>query len=422
MDKTSRPFVVGRRLSILQADLEYLIAILVGSTFLARLTSSLGFSDSLTGIISSIISLGCLFQLFSLLFRRKRVKSFVMTLSIVNQLLFLLLYVIPVVSLPSNVKTAIFTVSIVAAYFFYNVAHPKKISWLMSLVDDEIRGSFTANKEIISLASGIAFSLIMGRIIDSMEAKGNLSGAFVLTASVILVLTVLHTVTMAGCVEEVNVAPSRKVMASLLSMFKNKSVLSLALLFVLWNVASYSTVSFYGTYQIRELGFSQTLAMVLTTVGSLSRMAVSKFWGRLADRRSFAVMIEFCLCFALACWLAVAFATPKTGLVCFILYNLLHGIALGGINSALTNMIFDYVTPDKRADSLAFCQALAGLSGFFATLAVSLLVAHIQENGNTFLGIHVYAQQVTSVIASVFTLACILYVHFVVKKNKRLER
>lgn len=422
MDKTSRPFVVGRRLSILQADLEYLIAILVGSTFLARLTSSLGFSDSLTGIISSIISLGCLFQLFSLLFRRKRVKGFVMTLSIVNQLLFLLLYVIPVVPLPSNVKTAIFTVSIVAAYFFYNVAHPKKISWLVSLVDDEIRGSFTANKEIISLASGIAFSLIMGRVIDSMEAKGNLGGAFILTAAVILVLTVLHTVTMAGCVEEVNDAPSRKVMSSLLSMFKNKSVLSLALLFVLWNVASYSTVSFYGTFQIRELGFSQTLAMVLTTVGSISRMAVSKFWGRLADRRSFAVMIEFCLCFALACWVAVTFATPKTGLVCFILYNLLHGIALGGINSALTNMIFDYVTPDKRADSLAFCQALAGLSGFAATLAVSVLVSYIQTNGNTFLGIHVYAQQVTSMIAAFFTLICILYVHFVVKKNKRLER
>lgn len=422
MDKTSRPFVIGRRLSILQADLEYLIAILVGSTFLARLTSSLGFSDSLTGIISSIISLGCLFQLFSLLFRKKRVKGFVMTLSIVNQLLFLLLYVIPVVSLPTNVKTGVFAVSIVAAYFFYNVAHPKKISWLMSLVDDEIRGSFTANKEIISLASGIAFSLIMGRVIDSMEAKGNLNGAFILTAIVILVLTVLHTLTMAGCIEEVNEAPSRKVMASLLSMFKNKSVLSLAILFVLWNVASYSTVSFYGTFQIRELGFSQTLAMILTTVGSISRMAVSKFWGRLADRRSFAVMIEFCLCFALACWLSVTFATPRTGLVCFILYNLLHGIALGGINSALTNMIFDYVTPDKRADSLAFCQALAGLSGFVATLAVSLLVSHIQSNGNTLFGVQIYAQQVTSAIAAFFTLICILYVHFVVKKNKRLER
>lgn len=422
MDKTTKPFVVSRRLSIIQADLEYLIAILVGSTFLARLTSSLGFSDSLTGIISSIISLGCLFQLFSLLFRRQRVKSFVLVLSVVNQLLFTLLYIIPVVNIPANVKTAVFTVFIIIAYFFYNVAHPKKISWLMSLVDDEIRGSFTANKEIISLASGIIFSLVMGRVIDSFESKGETNTAFILTACVIVALMLLHTVTVSACIEPAQEKSSRKVLSSILSMFKNKSVLSLALLFVLWNVASYSTISFYGTFQIRELGFSQTLAMTLTTVGSISRMAVSKFWGRLADRRSFAVMIEFCLCFALACWVSVAFATPETGLICFILYNLLHGIALGGINSALTNMIFDYVTPDKRADSLAFCQALAGLSGFLATLAVSLLVAHIQSNQNTFLGIRIYAQQVTSVIAAFFTLLCIIYVHFVVKKNKRLER
>ncbi len=420
MDKTSKPYVTGRRLYIVQADVEYLIAILVGSTFLARLTSSLGFSDSLTGIISSIISLGCLFQLFSLLFRRKRVKGFVITLSVINQLLFLLLYVIPVIPLKSNLKTAIFTVSIITAYLFYNIAHPKKTSWLMSLVDDEIRGSFTANKEIISLASGIVFSLVMGRVIDSMEANGNLNSAFILSAGVILTLTVLHTVIMGSCIEHSQPYSNRKVMASILSMFKNKSVVSLAVLFVLWNVASYSTVSFYGTFQIRELGFSQTLAMILTTIGSISRMAVSKFWGRLADRKSFAVMIEYCLVFALACWVSVAFATPKTGLICFILYNLLHGIALGGINSALTNMIFDYVTPDKRADSLAFCQALAGVSGFLSTLAVSVLVANIQKNGNTFLGISIYAQQVTSLIAAIFTLMCILYVHFVVKKNKKI--
>ncbi len=421
MDKTSKPYVISRRLYIVQADVEYLIAILVGSTFLARLTSGLGFSDSLTGIISSIISLGCLFQLLSLLFRRKRVKGFVLTLSIINQLLFLLLYVIPVIPLKSNAKTVIFTISIITAYLFYNIAHPKKTSWLMSLVDDEIRGSFTANKEIISLASGIVFSLVMGRVIDSMEAKGNLSGAFILTAGVILVLTVLHTAIIGSCIEYTQPSANRKVMASILSMFKNKSVVSLAVLFVLWNISSYSTISFYGTFQIRELGFSQTLAMILTTIGSISRMAVSRFWGRLADRKSFAVMIEYCLLFALACWISVAFATPKTGLICFVLYNLLHGIALGGINSALTNMIFDYVAPDKRADSLAFCQALAGVSGFLSTLVVSVLVAEIQKNGNTFLGIQIYAQQVTSVIAAFFTLLCILYVHFVVKKNKKIS-
>ncbi len=50
---------------IFEAGPEYLISILVAGSFLATLTRELGISDGLTGILSSIISLGCLFQLLS---------------------------------------------------------------------------------------------------------------------------------------------------------------------------------------------------------------------------------------------------------------------------------------------------------------------------------------------------------------------
>lgn len=110
-----------------------------------------GNADSLTGILSSIISLGCLFQMLSLFLRRKKVKRFVIFMSITNQLMFMLLYVIPVFTFSKESKTVIFAITIVLAYLIYNCAHPKKIGWLMSLVDNDYRGRFTATKEIISL-------------------------------------------------------------------------------------------------------------------------------------------------------------------------------------------------------------------------------------------------------------------------------
>ena len=67
----------------------------------------LGFSDNLVGVLSSMISLGCLFQLLSLTVRRTRVKGFVIALSITNQILFMFLYVIPLVNLDKQVKTII---------------------------------------------------------------------------------------------------------------------------------------------------------------------------------------------------------------------------------------------------------------------------------------------------------------------------
>ena len=62
---------------------------------MATITKELGVSDSLTGILSSVISLGCLFQLLSLSVRRAKVKKLVVILSVINQAFFMLLYVIP---------------------------------------------------------------------------------------------------------------------------------------------------------------------------------------------------------------------------------------------------------------------------------------------------------------------------------------
>jgi hypothetical protein len=95
---------------IFEATLEYFISILVADAYLATLTKELGFSDNLTGILSSIISLGCLFQLLSLLIRRKKFKFFVLVFSILNQLLFILLYVVPLTNFENTTKIIIFVI------------------------------------------------------------------------------------------------------------------------------------------------------------------------------------------------------------------------------------------------------------------------------------------------------------------------
>jgi hydrogenase/urease accessory protein HupE len=51
----------SQTLYIIEAALEYFIAIMVSGSFLATLTGALGIPDSITGILSSVIALGCLF-------------------------------------------------------------------------------------------------------------------------------------------------------------------------------------------------------------------------------------------------------------------------------------------------------------------------------------------------------------------------
>jgi MFS family permease len=154
-------------------------------------------------------------------------------------------------------------------------------------------------------------------------------------------------------------------------------------------------------------------------LGSVSRIFVSKFWGRYADKKTFAVMIEKCFIFLGLSQLCVIFAVPATGRIMFALYYLFNGMALGGINSALINLIFDYVPIEKRADSLAITLATAGLVGFLTTLCISPLVSYIQRNHNSILGLPIYAQQFVSIIALIFTILTIIYTRCIFIKNTK---
>lgn len=410
-NETSPALKRSRFMYICEAALEYLIAILVSGSFLATLTKSLGMSDSLTGVLSSVISLGCLFQLLSAVYRRQQVKRFVMILSVFNQLLFMLLYVIPLAGGGKQLKIVAFTVVIILAYLLYNIAHPKKISWLMALVEDGHRGRFTANKEIVSLVIGMAFSFSMGVVVDYFSDRNEIRTAFALSAGVIFVLMILHTVTMMLAVERpVEQAERRSFRENLQDVLNNKNVVKISLVFVLYNITTYLALPFYGTYQIHELGFSLKLVSAFTMLGSIVRILVSRFWGSYADKRSFAEMVEKCLLILGVGYLCAAFAVPANGRIMFAGYYICHGVAQGGINSALINLIFDYVTPDKRADSLAICQAGAGIAGFLTTLAVSPLVSAIQQNGNTLWGLPIYAQQVLSAAALILTVLTVVFV------------
>ena len=374
---TEKNLKTSRFLYILEAGLEYLISILVAGAFLAKITESLGMSDQLTGIMSSIISLGHLFQLGSLMIRPKRVKGLVVTLSVANQLLFMLLYVIPLGSGARPLRTILFVAAILLAYLLYNLAHPKKINWFMSLIDDSVRGRFTSVKEIVSLIMGMLFTFAMGLVIDFFEAKGQLQTAFVVCGITIAVLTVLHTLTMVFSVEKPIPMETRKT-GAFKAVLTDKNILKIAVMFALWYAATYSATPFLGSYQNKELGFSMTFISVLSFIYSGVRIAFSFLWGTYADKTSFKSMLLVCLGISALGTGINIFTVPANGKIFYTAYYICQAIAQAGINSALINLVYDYVDLSRRADAIAVTQTVSGVVGFLTTLVVGVLVSFVQ--------------------------------------------
>ncbi len=410
----------SRIMYIIEAALEYFISIATGTIYLAKLTAYLGFSDALTGVLTSFVSLGCGFQLLAIFFSSKTpVKRFVTVFHIISQVLFALLYLVPVTNFTQGQKTVIFVILLLSAHVIHNMINSPKINWFMSLVDDDKRGKFTANKEMVSLGGGIVFSYLLGSTMDHFENKGEIKTAFIICGVGLMMIMVFHSLTLILSKEKTKLSKSDVNKVKVSEVLKNKNLWKLTLVAVLWNAANYITISFSGTYQTQELAFSTTFASVIIMCGSFSRVLFSKPFGKYADKFSFCKMLILCFAIEAVAFGINIFTIPKNGAFLFFVYYVLHSIGMAGINSATINLIYDYVPYDQRTMALAVQQTFAGCTGFFVTLAISPLVAWVQNNGNHVFGIHVYAQQLLSLLSCLIICALEAYLFFVIKKIEK---
>ncbi len=408
-------YKISRVMYILEAALEYFISIAVGTVYLARITSYIGMSDALTGILSSFVSLGCGFQLLAIFLANKRpVKRWVTAGHVFSQALFALIYLVPVFSFTKMQKTLIFVVLLLLAQIIHNVINAPKINWFMSLVDDKKRGSFTANKEIVSLASGIAFSYALGTVMDYFDGRGETKIAFIVCGVGLFALTLLHTLTLLFSKEKTEEQIQTPVKGNIKKLLKNKTLFKLIMVSILWNVASCATFSFTGTYQAKELAFTATFSSLVIMVGSLIRALVARPMGKFADKYSFRKMLSICFVVEAIAFGINIFTAPSNGKWLYFIHYVLYCVGMAGINSAAINLIYDYVEQDQRTSALALQQTFAGVAGFLVTVLLSPLVEWIQAGNFPF-----YAQQILSVISFVLVIVDVVYINTIIKKIKR---
>lgn len=416
-------YALSRFLYILEAALEYFISLLVTGAYLAKITSAIGMSDTLTGILTSFVSLGFGFQIIAVFLANKRpVKRWVTLLHCLNQLAFALIYFIPLAPISHEIKNFLFVAFLLIGYILTNVVNSPKINWFMSLVEDKRRGAFTANKEMVSLIGGMIFSFSMGYVIDNLESAGDINGAFVVCGVSIFILMLLHSATLIFSkekpVEANEVCSVKQLLKELLT---DKNLFKVILVSVLWSVVNYASTPFYGSYQIKELGFTMTFVSILSAAYAIVRTIFSRPMGKFADKYSFAKMLNICFSIALAGFVVNIFTVPANGKVLYTVYYMLYAVAMAGINSATINLIYDYVDKEKRTGALALKSTICGFAGFFTTLIVSPLVSYVQRNGNRLFGINIYAQQIVSVISAILLVVLLVYLNTTVKHLKLKE-
>lgn len=414
----------SRTAYMMQCAFEYFVAIVVGGSFLTKLLGYVGFSDGTIGIISSLISLTCVFQLLSMLVVQKisNTKKYSMTLQAVGRLLFMSLYLIPFLPFAKEYRGALIVAGIVLAYLCYYLATSVTFKWGNSFVDPRKRAEFSAVKEMISLILGMVVTLVVGYVMDVFEASNNLEDGFIFCAAAILIFAICDLTCLLLIKNDIKPKakqekePMKVVLQNTIGKrgFRNIIILS-----TLYNIAVYFSVGFLSTYRLNahELAFSVAAVELFNVIGSGVRFLISKPFGRYSDRKSFAKGIELGMILAAASFVLSVFTMPETRYLA-VVQILLYHMASAGVGQNMLNITYNFVDMKYFVQASAIKNALGGLCGFGASLLGSALLTAMQTGGNQLLGIRIYGQQLLSLVTAVLIAVCILYNRKVVQKEK----
>jgi len=111
------------------------------------------------------------------------------------------------------------------------------------------------------------------------------------------------------------------------------------------------------------------------------------------------------------------FITPSTWYL-IITQTILHHVSLAGTNMNSYNIVYSYVDQSYFTQAMSIKNCISGIFGFGASILGGRILNFVQANGNSFLGIHLYGQQLLSAISFVFAVILLIYMKLVIEKQK----
>ena len=404
---------------------EYFASLMVADSLLAKLLTSIGFSDAETGILSSFITLAFLFQIISIFVIRKvtNTKRFAVLFHSLGQMVCVVIFLVPFMPFSKELGKA-FTVTCVLVAYFGNYMVSNLIYRLgNSFVKPTKRGRFNSGKEMLSLVTGIVVSITVGIAVDKFEKSGNEKGGFLFIAVSVLIFFAFDLAMLLLMKNEISekremndTAPMGVILKNTLG---NKSYRNVIILAILWNCARFITVGFLGTYKTEDLAYTMTVIQIINIVACLARALISKPFGKYSDKRSYAKGIELGLVIAAAAFFSGVFATPSSRFF-IIVHTVLFHVCMAGVEGNFINVTYSYVDDRYFAEASAIKNCISGVFGFGASLIGGQILATVQANGNELFGYTVYGQQVLFAISFVLIICAILFAHFVVGKQKSI--
>lgn len=372
----------SRRMLLVQGALAACMFSLGTGNFLAGYLSFLGAGPALIAQITAIPTLGCVLQMVSpFLFERLRYRKLAIVI-LCFAFRFSMGFTVLAPFLFSgfggrlSFVFALYLFSFLAAGF----VTPALNQWVMQLGPEKKRGRYFAFKDIVGTLTTALVSYGMAWQLDVNAGRGMPLNGYVVVYGFCAVFSIVDAVLMCFMREPPSKPASSIKWADLMAPLKNTGYRPVLLFNIFSYFASFLCGPFLSVYQLQYLNLNHSFITAAGIVCSLAGMLGIWFWGHVADRTYWHMVVLLGGGISALCnlgWFLVPPGTAKILAPVLMAFSAAGGAA-GGM--AGLNLQYDASPQNGKTTYLGVTASLASLVGYASATLGGLVQKHLQAS------------------------------------------
>jgi len=353
-----------------------------GEQYVTPFALKLGATSSEIGILASVPSfIGAIFQVMGakLVDKYKSRKQIVMFFVLMQALMILPLFLVPLLTKNILLLTIIFSLYLICS----NAAAPGWNSWIGSVIPDKERAEYFSKRNKITITV-LVISVLLAGITLNYLTKTNIWIGFGILFGISFLgrLTSLYFLTRqfepTYIVKEEEKFSFKDFLKRLPETNFGNFVMFRSLMALAVMIAS----PFFAVYMLKDLNFTYIQYTAVILAPMLIKVLTITYWGKYSKKmgtRNIMIVSAFLIAVIPVAWFLAGyfFYGHKEIFLLIIFAEMISGFAWAGFELSTFNYVLETVSPGKRARGVAYFNIIFGTAVLIGGLSGSWLVTHL---------------------------------------------
>ena len=395
---------------------------LAGGNFLVGLYTILKVGDVLLGMLTTLIQLCCVFQIFSplLLNRFKKKKLILLVTRVAFYTIFIaIIGLIPYFPAEDGMRIGFLVVSIIAAYLINSLAAPGYSVLHIRSIPEGSRADFFSILNLLNNVCIYVFILLCGYVVDFFRNRGDFLAG--ITAVRVIALIFAAVEIYSHCHIHEFDEPENENKPRFQNPFlplKNKQFAICAVLTGLYSFFANIPGLYYNSYLINDVVAPYSFLGMVYFLSVPCMIVFIPFWNRVIKKKSWFGTISTALILVSFHYFMLLFVNSQNYAAVYTIAMIYYFSMIPGVNIVISNLPYYRLPEGGRTIYLAFW---AGFNSFMTMLGLfcgSLFIAGTGRLKTEFFGFSMQNKQFIMLLTGILLMLLGLMYGFFSKKER----